>query len=108
ENYYFGARGIDPLASQAGDGISNLMKFALGLNPLVRISSFKPLLLAFQPYTDGVTYAHLTFIRSKDAASLLVLEKSTDLTAWKWGGLYFAQVGSALDLGDGTESVVMR
>lgn len=32
ENYYFGTAGIDPLASR-GDGVSYLMKFALGLDP---------------------------------------------------------------------------
>ena len=35
ELYYFGHIGVDPNANPFGDGMSNLYKYAMGLNPLV-------------------------------------------------------------------------
>lgn len=62
EDYYFGMRGIDPLATPAGDGISNLMKYVLGLNPLVHPSG--PLMtFSFRLFTDGNIYPYLRLFR---------------------------------------------
>ena len=106
ENYYFGTTGIDPLASYANDGISNLMKYALGLNPLVPFSG--PLVTAsYQTYTDGKSYPYLTYTCSIGAASLVVLQQSSDLVTWYSGSQYFQQV-SVQDLGNGTEQIVVR
>ena len=106
ENYWFGTSGIDPLASAAGDGMGNLMKYVLGLNPLAHYSG-QPLVQSYQTYTDGKTYPYLTYVCSIGAASLVVPEQTIDLAAWYYGALNFALV-SVQDLGDGTEQVVIR
>lgn len=107
ENYWFGTRGIDPLATPQGDGVSNLMKYALGLNPLVHTAG-APVALAFQTYAgDGKSYPYLTFIRAKDGAAILTVEQSSGLATWQSGPAYFQQV-SVQDLGDGTERVILR
>ena len=106
ENYYFGSTGVDPLASYANDGISNLMKYELGLNPLTSYSG-KLVTAQYQTYTDGKSYVYLTYTCLTAAASSVVLQQSTDLVTWYSGSSYFQQV-SATDLGDGTEQLVIR
>lgn len=106
ENYWFGTSGIDPLASAAGDGMGNLMKYVLGLNPLAHYSG-QPLVQSWQTYTDGKTYPYLTYVCSIGAASLVVPEQTIDLAAWYYGALNFALV-SVQNLGDGTEQIVIR
>lgn len=106
EYFYFGMRGVDPLASPAQDGMSNLLKFALGLNPLVS-SSASPLSLAFSSFTDGKLYPYVDFVRARDSVAVVFPEQSSDLVTWKSGDTCFAEV-SVSDLGDGTEYVVLR
>ena len=106
ENYWFGTTGIDPLASVVGDGMGNLMKYVLGLNPLTHYSG-QPLVQSYQTYTDGKTYPYLTYVCSIGAASLVIPEQTIDLAAWYYGTLNFALV-SVQDLGDGTEQIVIR
>ena len=106
ENYYFGTTGIDPLASYANDGISNLMKYALGLNPLVTFSG-SLVTASYQTYTDGKSYPYLTYTCLTNAASLVVLQQSSDLATWYSANQYFQQV-SVQDLGNGTEQIVVR
>ena len=106
ENYWFGTSGIDPLASVVGDGMGNLMKYVLGLNPLAHYSG-QPLVQSYQTYTDGKTYPYLTYVCSIGAASLVVPEQTIDLAAWYYGALNFALV-SVQDLGNGTEQIVIR
>ena len=108
-NYYFGAGGVNPLGNPAHDGMSNLMKYALGLNPNLSDAS-APFSVSFQGYTDGNTYPYLTYIRSKDAAITLGIQMlhSTNLTSWQAQGQSFQQVGTATDLGDGTEQLTLR
>ena len=107
ELIYFGTRGVVPTASYANDGISNLMKYAFGLNPLVSVSD-APLTLFFQNYTDGQTYPHLEFTRLKEAAAMISLERSIDLMSpWQTEGSIYVTV-SVTDLGDDTEYVVVR
>jgi YD repeat-containing protein len=106
ENYYFGRVGIDPLGSAAHDGVSNLMKYALGASPLVPLSSPAGS-ISFASYTDGKTYPYITYVCAQEAASMLVVEQSSDAVTWQSGSACFEQV-SAQDLGDGTERVVWR
>lgn len=107
ENFYFGTRGIAPLACPRGDGVSNLLKYALGLNPLIPTPG-APVSVTLQTYQDGKIYPYLTFVRFKEAAGILQMEQSGDLRTWQSGSLRFAQVGAVEDLGNGTEKVVLR
>ena len=108
-NYYFGAGGVNPLGNPVHDGMSNLMKYALGLNPNIS-NSEAPFNVSFQGYTDGNTYPYLTYIRSKDATLTLgfQMQLSTDLATWQLQSQTFQQVGTAIDLGDGTEQLTLR
>jgi hypothetical protein len=106
EYFYFGTRGVDPQASPANDGLSNLLKYAAGFSPLVSIST-PPLTLTFQNFS-GQDYPHLEFTRFKEAAPLISLEKSADLVSpWQTSQSDYATV-SVTDLGDGRERVVLR
>lgn len=108
-NYYFGAGGVNPLGNPAHDGMSNLMKYALGLNPNAT-NSEAPFNVSYQGYTDGKTYPYLTYIRSSDAALTLgfQMQLSTDLSTWQLQSQTFQQVGTTTDLGDGTEQLTLR
>jgi len=103
----FGAPGIDPLAKPAGDGVSNLMKYMLGKNPL---TAFSGAMVTASPlvYTDGNTYPIFTYTAAKDAATTLYMQQSSNGGAsWQSGSAYFAQI-SVTDLGDGTVQIVVR
>ncbi len=103
----FGAPGIDPLATPASDGISNLMKYMLGKDPLAVLTG--PLVTASQlAHTDGNMYPLFTYTAAKDAVATLYMQQSSDGGAtWQSGSAYFAQM-SATDLGDGTVQIVVR
>ncbi|MFA7345640.1 MAG: RHS repeat-associated core domain-containing protein [Terrimicrobiaceae bacterium] len=106
ENFFFSTTGINALASAVGDGVSNLTKYALGLNPLTALSG-QLVTVAQQVFTDGQTYKYLTFVRSKANASMASLEQSSDQVMWYGGSEYFELV-SVLDLGNGTDRVTYR
>jgi YD repeat-containing protein len=106
EYLYFGTRGVDPQASPASDGLSNLLKYAVGFNPLVSVST-SPLTLSFQNFS-GQDYPYLEFTRFKEAASFISLERSIDLVSpWQTSQSIYVTV-SITDLGDGRERVVLR
>ncbi len=105
-------------ANPAGDGIPNLLKYALGLNPNV----FQPAL----PVGEGVlqvgslSYPTLTFTRATGTADATCrLEQSTDLTQpWNAGVSYGASGSGGVNLftvevsrspaGPGLETIVVR
>lgn len=68
----------DPLDRPAGDGMSNLLKYALGLKPLVPSARETPQLIAL---TDD-TFA-LEVTRAKSSTATLHLETSPDCTTWQ-------------------------
>lgn len=77
ENYYFGISGIDPHGN-SGDGIPNLMKFALGLSP-TQTAIFGELPIGS---VDG-SNMRLTFRKGKAATNLdFLVQSSTDLISW--------------------------
>jgi len=107
EFYHLGERGSDPLASSAGDGVSNLMKYALGVDPAFAIPGGL-LSINLQTFTDGNVYPTITYIQRSDAAGLIVLEQSGGGGIWQSGQSYFASVGGPVDLGNGTQIVTYR
>ena len=83
----------------SGDGIPNLVKYALGLDPKVATQAWLPTV----GISDG--FLSLSFQRLQKAADLtLVVEVSTDLLSWD----VFATEFSSFDNNDGTEDVLFR
>jgi len=88
-----------PGADASGDGIANLIKYALGLNPKLKSRSGLPAISI-----DGDAFT-LKFQRLKKAADLtLSVEVSTELSTWTAAT---TEVSSS-DKGDGTEDVTFR
>jgi predicted outer membrane repeat protein len=72
----------DPLASPSGDGLSNLVKYALGLDPNVRATDGVPT-LSREPGTLSLNYS-----RSLTATNVTIaIEWSTDLKNWSRDGV---------------------
>ena len=70
-------------ADPDGDGLPNLLEYALGLNPRVR--SNPP---ALQTAADNGVLS-VTYVRSKSASDVnLVIESSTDLHTWNSGVMF--------------------
>ena len=63
-------------ANPSGDGIPNLMKYALGLNPLSTNAAAKPLALL----TNG--YLQISFTRTNDPTLLYTVEGTSDFASW--------------------------
>lgn len=66
-----------PLASPAGDGVSNLLKYAFGLDPLVAVTGGMPVM--------GLSGGSLSLTYTKVLAAtdlLYTVEWSSDLSAW--------------------------
>jgi len=86
-------------ADASGDGIPNLIKYALGLDPRTNSQNGLP-----SVGLDG-DFATITFQRLKKTADLtLTVESSSDLNNWAAGSVQI----STTDNGDGTESVTFR
>ena len=80
-------------ASPAGDGIPNLMKYALGLNPNVAYNGMSPGLPYFATETSGSNrYLSLTFTGTAQDVSYNV-QASSDLMSWST--LYNSMPGEA-------------
>ena len=68
-------------ADPNGDGVTNLMAYALGLNPTVQSANALPK-VAIKNYAD-VPYAYITFHRSSLATDLTyIVQASSDLVDW--------------------------
>jgi len=68
----------------AGDGVSNLLKYALGLMPMTPSADAAPRAVSVAATQNGVeqNYLAIELERSKDAAMNFQIEGSDDLTAW--------------------------
>ncbi len=107
EQHFFGTTGVSPMAAPAGDGVSNLMKYALGLAPLQAQAA--PLAtVTTQVHSDEQSYRFFTFVRSKAHGAITSLQQSSNGVQWVGGATYFEQIGAAEDLGNGTERVTFR
>jgi hypothetical protein len=94
-----------PHADTDADGVTTLMEFALSLNPF---QADAPALLPSAGFASvaGDTYLTLTFRRRKPGSDVTYHPLvSPDLTGWTQ---LTTMVGTAVDNGDGTETVTFR
>lgn len=110
----FGAAGLQPtmangaadLANPSGDGISNLLKYAYGLDPNASDSTHAPKVTLQN--VSGSFYLQISYRQRKDATDLgYIVQVGNDLATWNSGPSYTSQV-SQTDNGDGTYTVVVR
>ena len=93
------------LADPDGDGIVNLLEYALNLDPFTPGRTGLPVTSTLAQ--GGAAYATLTYTKVKAATDLTyAVEVSADLVNWNGGSGYTADVG-ALDQGT-TEQVTTR
>lgn len=79
----------DALADPDGDGLANLIEYALGTNPLSFSSS-----QVIQPTTAG-DWLRLSFSRLEDPALEYVIESCPDLNAGLWSEVVWSSTGRA-------------
>lgn len=93
------------LADASGNGISNLMKFALGIPPKSNASGNLPKQALQRTWNDD--YLTLTYRRDPSAEGIdYVVEVSDNLGSWQSGPGYLAEA-SRTPNPDGTETVVV-
>ncbi len=102
--------GLDPYGDGAfdsnpsGDGIENLLKYALGLNPHLSERGHMPWETIQQ--IDGENYLTLTFTRPGNLTDVIYhVEASGDLADWTSPAV---QYGEPVENGDGTVTVTYR
>ena len=96
-----------PDAAPAGDGVSNLMKYALGLNPKTNGTGALPTL----SYTasGGSQFLTLTYNRSLAASDVTcMVEVSGDLQTWSSGPSATAMVSATNNAAGTMQTVVQR
>lgn len=95
-----------PAANPAGDGLSNLLKYACGLDPGSNQSALAPRVDTRS--VAGSDYLHITFRRQKNAPDLTcTVQVSNDLATWYSGPSFTTQVSQS-DNGDGTLTLTVR
>jgi len=93
------------MAAPAGDGIANLMKYALNLNPMTNAAAGLPVEKILP--ISGSNYLTLSYTHVKAATDITyIVELSGDMKTWNSGDAYTTQVG-VTDKG-ATETVVVR
>ncbi len=110
----FGA-GSDPMISGStaapdGDGIANLLKYALHLPSQASALSGLPAVTTSPDQTTAQPHLSLTFRRRiGDSGLRYAVEVSDSLAAWDSSGTHTEQIGPAVPTGDGvTELVTVR
>ena len=95
------------LLAPAGDGISNLMKYALHLNPFVNGVSGLPIKSIVN--VSGSNYLALTYTKVIAATDLTyTVEISNDLQTWNSGPSYTTTTNVTANLDGVTQSVTVR
>lgn len=88
-----------------GDGLTNLLEYALAQPPLDVRSADMPEAALFSK--DGISYPSVRFRRPKNTEDVkYAVEISEDLSAWSHAASSFG--GQPLDMGDGTEMLTLR
>jgi hypothetical protein len=96
------------LAAPAGDGISNLLKYALNLDPHVSGVSGLPT-PGTMTAADNMQYLTLTYKEVISATDLsYVVEVGSDLASWNFGSAFTEVVSSTNDPNGITRTVVVR
>ncbi|MGA2137775.1 MAG: hypothetical protein ABSH14_02835 [Verrucomicrobiia bacterium] len=94
-------------AAPAGDGIPNLMKYALDLNPFVCGVGGLP--VATIQSVSGSNYLAISYTRVLfDTDISYTVQVSNDLATWNSGPSFTAQLGPPLDNGDGTQTITVQ
>ncbi|MGA3171620.1 MAG: LamG-like jellyroll fold domain-containing protein [Chthoniobacteraceae bacterium] len=94
-------------ATPAGDGVSNLLKYALNLDPLVSGAGKLPSVSVTS--VGGLNYLSLTYTELILATDITYIpEVSGDLQIWNSGPSYTATVSSTPNPGNLTETVTVR
>jgi subtilase family serine protease len=94
-------------ADPAGDGISNLMKYALNLNPWVDGVSGLP--VGGVLVTGSGTYLTLTYTQVLSATDISYIPQvSADLQTWNSGAGSIITTGTTADPGGATETVTVQ
>ena len=95
------------LATPAGDGISNLMKYALHLNPATNGVSGLPVKSIVT--VSGTNYPALTYTKVKSATDLTyTVQVSTDLQTWNSGASYTTTLSSVNNPDGITQTITVR
>lgn len=96
-----------PTASPAGDGIPNLIKYALGLNPLANGASGLP--VASIATTGSGSYLALTYTQVLSATDITyTVQVSTDLQNWNSGSGFTTQPSAVTNAGGLTQTVTVQ
>jgi autotransporter-associated beta strand protein len=96
------------LATPAGDGIANLLKYALNLDPHLSGASGLPT-AGTMTAADNMQYLTLTYREVISATDLsYVVEVGGDLAAWNFGSAFTDVVSSSNDPNGITRTVVVR
>jgi len=91
------------LADPDGDGIPNLMEYALGLNPKVPDLSGLPIASVQNlECTNYLTIAYKQVLYNTDIS--YTVQVSSDLVTWNSGPGFTAPIGPPVDNGNGTET----
>ena len=113
QNLYFTASDLmnpaisGPTATPAGDGITNLMKYALNLKP--KVNGVAGLPTESMTASGGQKYLALTYTSViADTDITYAVEVSSDLQTWNSGAGYTATVSTTTNSGNTTQTVVVR
>jgi len=94
-------------AKVAGDSMSNLLKYALGLNP--NVNGFSQMPAVTVQGSAGARYLQISYRQQKSATDITyTVQVCGDVSGWQSGTGYTAPVDSPADNGDGTQTVVVR
>jgi len=112
------AHGLDPFSNAggnsatgnpSGDGISNLMKYALNLDPQLKQAGKLPYTTKAVNIADSKTYLIFNYRRIIGGGGLnYIVESSTNLTSWTSSANDLTEISSVPDADGVTEDVQVR